>query len=385
MKDFEKTAQDHNDLKAARTYLKAQGWVAHDDYWDDIVIFRRPEEENRPCDEVVLPKKVDKTFDHYLEETARRLAQWDNQTEEEALFRLLHPDVDRVRCRLISPELESGTTPLYVIQDFVAGVVDALKAAVLDVAKPELWHKRLRSAEIDKMMKQAKFGQTERGSFILNLFVPLEDADEANKFEGTSSRLWRRGIVHLTTALSEAVDAIESGAPENFEQKNKENPQTSANLLEAIDAAAIGEDAALEFSVDWAPVLRVPESTPSTVTVQKSYAPQFKEWARSFRPAEKDKEKARFVATVRELKGAQRDDDGRPYGDVVLWIFNQEEDRNFEAKTSLNTEQYDVALDAHKRNYCVSFDGVCVWNGNKATLDNIEGFGAIDFNRAHSD
>ena len=106
MSGLENIPFDDGDLEAARTYLTARGWIAHDEYWDDIVIFRRPEEENRPWDEVVLPKKADKTFERYLKETARRLAEWDNQTEKEALFRLLNPDVNRVRRRLVSPELE---------------------------------------------------------------------------------------------------------------------------------------------------------------------------------------------------------------------------------------------------------------------------------------
>lgn len=378
MKDFETQVHDYRALEAARRYLKAEGWISYDKYWDDIVVFRRPEEENRPYDEIVLPKIVNASFGLHLKEAARRLALWSNQTEESCLFRMLNPDVDRIRCRLDSPELELGTTPMFMIQGFVDSVIDVLKAAVLDVAKPELWHKRLRSADIDKMMRQAKFGQTERGSFVLNLFIPIQDADESNQFEETRSRLWRRGVVHLTTVLNDAISAIESGTPESFENNNKESRQTSANLIEAIDAAVIGDDASLELSVDWAPTLPVDESTPSIVVIKKSYSNSFHEWARSFRPVERDREKARFVATIRSLQGSQRDDSDRPYGEVSLWIFNQDEEKNYEAKAFLNADQYDEALNAHKGNNYVSFDGICQWNGSKARLESIENLRIVD-------
>ncbi len=360
-------------LFTVREYLRATGWIKKPTSWDDIVVYRRSTPEF-PRAEIVVPKRESDFSEEYLDDIIQRLSLFDQRETLDVRHALVNPRVDKVKCRLISPHTSFGTTPLNTIQSFISGFIGALRAAVKDVVQPENRHLKLSSSEIDEMMSRAEFGQTEIGSFVASIFLPLGQADESDLLDEFKTNVFRKGVVHLMTALNLAAECAEMGQTEDFIQKNDSSGlHISSNLLDAVENARVGNETDVEFAVDWSPTVPVPEA-PKCVLIKSGYSPYFTRWSQQLNPREDDKTPRRFVASIAEFSEDKRDEQGRPFGTILLTVFSPDEDKNYLAKVFLNSDQYDLAIDAFRNNDCVSFSGVRVWKKTRHEIRDVQNF-----------
>ncbi len=375
MKRPELTLADRVDAKSVGRLLCAQGWEEFREFWDDAVVYRRPASENSFA-EILLPKKRGDDYALRLLNAARSLAEYEHRSVEAVLFDWKNPEVDRVRCRIASPQTLYGSASLKKTQEFLAGLVSTLRVAVKDATTPAPFHKRVRSAEIDELLETAEFGQTERGSFVVNIYAPLGSIKDAERFEATRGYIFRSALEGLMRTLNAAVASVEDGSGADFLNRD-ENRNVSGNLFDALaDASGDDTDATLDICVDWSPLLPVSKDVPSSARITRECVEYFRTWARERRPKDKNALRREFIGQVRELAGEERDDDDRPFGDVALLIFDEE--RNFEARARLNSDEYETALDSHRWNRYVAFNGECVWEKGKAAIVDTENFRAIE-------
>ncbi len=356
------------ELSAIRDYLLANQWLEESNWREDKLLFSTPDETASNYEEVVLPKLDVPNRRAYILDAARNIARYEDRPIEDVLIALQTPNVDRVRCRLISDEVEDGSTPLGMIETYIRNVVNTFRAALKDVIQPELYHKRLASAEIDEMLKTASFGQTERGSFIVNIFMPIGNAECNNIF--------RQSLEHLMRSLNRAVQISGGSDADRFIQENQNSADMiSANLLTAIENARINENSDLEFSVTWAPMLKVAEGTPNQVYIAKTHSACFKRWAHAFSPQKKTETSREFVGIVNKLNGSQLDAQNRRFGEVEIMLFQDEQ--NIRVRAQLDADDYAIANDSHMKNRYVVFNASLSSKGDKASLEEVENFRII--------
>ena len=353
------------ELSSIRAYLLSQGWVETPDWREDKILFSTPDESADNYEEAILPKYDVHNRVAYILDAARNIARYEARTIDDVLAALQYADVDRMRCRLVSDKVENGAAPLGAIETFIKNVVNTFRAALKDVVQPEPYHKRLSSSEIDEMLKSASFGQTERGSFVVNIYMPLGSEDFPN--------LFRKSLEHLMRSLNRAVLSSGGSDAHRFIQENQNSDDMiSANLLTAIENARIDDNADLEFSAEWSPKLRPVENVPDRVYIAKNHSACFKRWAMALAPQKNTSTSREFVGTVSKLNGAEFDAQNRRCGEVEITLFQDE--KNLRVRTQLDADDYAAANESHMRNRYVVFNASLVHKGDKNLLEDVENF-----------
>lgn len=362
-------------LEKTRAYLAANGWRIVKTPRRDVDTYLRPKEE-KYNNFIIVPKQDgDRTVPAILD-VARKLQDYEKRDLMDVLYSLQSSSHDRVQCRLISSTNEDGTVPLSSAIVFVKQIAAVFSAALKDVIQSEFVHKKVASSEITELLNSAKFGQTERGSFIANIYLPLGQSSDAELFEDARSNLFRRSLEHLMKSLSQATTYIDEGRFDDFIKANTEAEiKTSANLLEAVDNARVGDDSDLEISVNWSFELPVDSSVPSRVHIKKEHSQTLWKWASHYRPMEQQMPKSEFIAKVIGLRLDNYDKSGRLEGFATLRIIDEED---FEAQAYLNADEFLLANECFMNNRLCSFLGECERSRNKAIIKSISDFKVIE-------
>lgn len=376
--DKDVVAAEKVSFETLRAYLRAKGWRVVASPRHDVETFAQLEGDNI-VEVIQLPPGESDRHVAYVLDAARAIANFEGTSLDDALQTLKVFGRDRVSCRLASASVEDGTVPLGDAVSFLANISKIFSAAVKDVVRPESYHKKVVSSEINELMDSARFGQTERGSFVVNVFMPLGMSSDADRPESERGHVFRKGLTHLMKSLTMATQAVEAGAPELFlEQNARADVAASANLLEATDNARVADDSELEFSVEWSPTLPVGADVPSHVRVAKEHSASFWKWSKAYRPQVKEPYASEFLAKVVGLVAQDRDEDGRPSGIATLRIVGEDDnDDVFEASALLNAADFLVANGALMSNSFVAFHGKCERARKKATIEELSKFRVV--------
>ena len=334
-----------------RDYAKAEGWMLLKEAAKDrLYVMSNPRFERR---QLVFP--MDTTAPDYSEAIAlmvEKLAVIEQRTPDAVLKSLLEFSDDAVAFRVTSPRPEERYLPLSFAGAMVAGAQQLLLASACTVLKPKAHHPRLSRTEAQQFLDTARFRHTQPGSFVLNVSCPVQAMDVQapllpNEFEAP---FVRRATLTLQRSLRELVSAIETdslgGLVESL--KKSETPLISSNFCEALTRF---EDQTLKNSVDvgitWAASIPRPNNEPafSVVRVQHDYFSRIEEVRRELRSNEKHMEDT-FIGTVERLDG-EMGEGGHRSGEVILSLLLPEGEQ-VRARTNLDPEQYDRAIQAHK-------------------------------------
>lgn len=331
-----------------REYLRIKGWKQEESAQPtSILYFHHPDDVYAQLE---LPFDPETTgFVRAFEEVIFRLSEFEKRPKESVVSDLLNPDDDIVRYRVQSGQAMSGTISLVGAQDLISTVVQTWRAAVCDVVAPRLYHPRLQRREIDQLLEKARFAQTERGSYVVKILCPVHgiDAPEPTFFD--ANPVARQVTSHLMKSVHSIVQAVELGKVPQFIDDTKRNIQErriSTNFCRAIADMQIWEDASVEISTTWAPLLPCDNrSLHESVRIKKHYFTAIYEIAEAISPPPQEMEKERFVAIVDECRGTINQS-GEREGDVVLDILTSEGE-HLRVKTYLSAEQYKIANECH--------------------------------------
>jgi len=363
------------EVKDVERPLYAKGWEPLD-AWDDIMIYRRPQVEN-VFNEIVLPKSQnDELYASYLLSAAEAFAEYEKLSVDDVLALWSRLRFDCAKFRLVSDKVKNGTAPLYCVQSLVSGALATLKAAIKDVETPSRsrrFHARVDSSSINELMKRAEFGQPQVGSYIINVLVPYGAQNEESSFEETYEHVYRRGIEHLIRTLDSAVRFATSDTPNAFLEA-EENKVVSPNLLESVLEARGEDEAELEVSIDWSPILPPSPGTPNRVSINEESARVMNAWAQTWKPRKMEETK-KFVGKVIKFLECERDEDSKPFGGVVFSIFDDE--KNYATEASLDVDDYKIAYDAFYEDAAISFEGRVIKQNRKTTILDVQNVRAV--------
>lgn len=82
------------DSNAIGTLLRREGWEEFPEFWDDVVIYRRPAEEKTYA-EILLPKNRDEKYGELMAAAALRYAEYRELSVDETLSHWRNPNVER--------------------------------------------------------------------------------------------------------------------------------------------------------------------------------------------------------------------------------------------------------------------------------------------------
>jgi len=361
--------------RALTGYAQGLGWQPlPNGNRPEIVVYHRPDSR---LHQVIIPTDSTLTdFGEAVVDVVRKLAEFEKRPAGEVLEHLLLPPADVLRFREISPDAETGNLPFEHAVRMINGTRRLLLSAAHSVLVPRVYHPRLSRSEAEEFVSRCRLGQTERGSFILNVACPLE---LQVALPGTESEPFARRVTNLLIQSLEALArAAETTRADDLLDPTR-TPGMSANLCESLLLLRpAGDRASLTVSVTWSRAL-LPASREQSRQVQlrqevfevaEGLAPRLRT-APEPRPS-------RFIGFVDVLSGQPSRNDPRPSGEVDFTLFDDEQGE-IHARGVLNAADYATAAAAHLASDVVAFKANLRSLARISRVDNITDFERIEF------
>jgi hypothetical protein len=310
-------ARDLPGLSALRPYdvqqhLMNEGWqLLH--VRDDVARYAPPDESRG---RTIVELLLDTTYADYLPRMAElvdAVAAWERRSALQVLDDLLSPPSDVWRFRFIAPAIDGGFMPIDdAIRIRLASRQLLLSAAHAAIESRAHYPRMTLSAATD-LLSRCREGQTERGSYISRLLVPVPpevgprhlpagDAPPEDPYA-------RRVSLTLMSALTGVAEAVQTGATEKL--LGLVDRGVSANLLAALaEIAPKMPGTTVELSVAWSRSRRPPPATRKLVSFHEGFFPLFGEAARELRNSSQSPNTS-IEGYVIRLESANLDGPGR--------------------------------------------------------------------------
>lgn len=217
------------------SYLKGAGWVDDGDIEGLASIWHRPEKENYIF-EVVLPRvKSVKGYLQRLYEALKSLAAFEERDIAAVIESVQNFYSDMVKVRVVHLDVEEGSIPLDDGVLLVEKARDLLAATTMSAFKKQKYFSGNRSQEVQAYLDKLRLGQTEVGSFIVNVLAPISNEVVVQEDSELIS-LGRAVTMNLARSLSAVQRSMESFKESedfiHFEEAVSKG--VSANLCDAL-------------------------------------------------------------------------------------------------------------------------------------------------------
>ena len=263
--------------RAIQAYLASHGWRHVDTFGDAGNIYGLENVDQ----EILVPVTVLGDYTRRISEILETLSYIEERDSRAILRDLSLTDFDLVRVR----QPDAAADGSLAINAGVALITESrnlLLAAACATVRSQRAFRAGRIREANEYLHTVRLGQTERGSFVVNLLLPIPpdlgygqaDMDSGSPPDPFERQVTRK-LVSGLRATRDAVVAVNRGNDiRAFE--NEVHQGVSANLCDAIAGLLdYGAPTSLDVSVSWAPV-RVPtderariQFTTSDLTVLK--------------------------------------------------------------------------------------------------------------------
>jgi len=335
-----------------RDFLKGNGWKVNPSALDDgLYVLDHPDFERR---QLVFP--VQQSAADFLDSILSVIHKFSHLAHEpipSIISRIIGVRSDGLRLRVASRK-DDSTLPLDFVSDLVGNIEKLLKSAACTVVKPRILHPRLSHREAVQMIGHTRFGQTEVGSFIINVSCPINalDAQGTLEIDEADAPFVRRVFNTMGKGIHTLVRAIEADTLGNLvdELRASSEPLISSNMCEALSAMYDDDlDNSIDIGFHWSSLRPVTSSLKlKPITIQRDYFSRIEEVRKELRSVELEEPES-YIGTVERLDGDMGEDGSRS-GSALLVLFLTDEGQSVRAHVSLDSKQYTAAIRAHETN-----------------------------------
>lgn len=230
-------------------YLRLHGW-------SEISSLRSGKikqfEKEGVDDSVLIP--MTKTFSDYYEvytESLDTLSTSESTTIISLLNKLINPSCDIIKWRIAGSDTFRGSIPFESMINNIDFIKELFSVSYLDIKSPAIFHKKVGTKDVENQIKQYKFGQTEIGSYILNILSPL-GVYQYQLFDPTVEDLPINRKININ--LLNTIDQIQKSIQDHSTELNDkvQEKKISVNFLMALsDLYAENKDSNVSIIADW--------------------------------------------------------------------------------------------------------------------------------------
>lgn len=346
-------------------YLRVRGWVPRTSSTEDVLDFEAPGNGGAR-----LRLLLDPTFSDYpvrMAELVEVLARWEERGFLEVLNDLLSPPGDRIRIRIFSESTRSGSILLEDSVRLRRASQQLLLASAHSALRPQQHFARLSSGPALEFLASCREVQTERGSYVASLLVPVDppvgDLELDEPYPRRVTEMFMSALAHASEAVDHArSEDLLSGAAVGL----------SSNFLSGLaELRPSGERAFLEVGMTWSRTRPAPKIRSTAVRLEAGSFGYFKEAARTLR--ERTPTPGVDVdGFVVRLERAAAD----APGDVLI-ATQLDEYGTTRVNVRLPAETYALAVEAHREGRRVHVLGTLVKEGRRFELREPSGFELI--------
>jgi hypothetical protein len=274
------------------------------------------------------------------------------------LNKVLNPPCDILKYRICSDDTNAGFISFTSMENVVKTIKDMLSSTCLDIINPERYHKRLSSTELNDQMANYKFGQTEYGSYILNLICPLNDYqyslfDENQEELPLSRRInikMLRDINTIQRSLAEHSNRIIEEIEEN---------EISVNFLKALkDLYEHTNEEGVAFSItaNWCPAIPMHEDVVDRVELDNRYVEALENVTETLMPFEEQNVRKTYYGKIIDINAKANLEDRRTFQIKIATI--GDDNKELCVSVDLNYSDYhDEAMRAFEGGLNIRVDG----------------------------
>lgn len=235
-------------IEEVEIYLESLGWSNNSKLGDFATIWSN---ESFPNEEILLPLSMDlRDSSRRLIEIVRQLSSILKKNEEDILDEIISLAIDVIRIRIIHQDVSEGAIPINDGVLLFERSRDLLIAATRATIEKKKYFAGRMSDDLNLFIEKMKFGQTEKGSYIVNILSPLSNQrDEqidhnAQSLTRSVSTTLSRGLKALNQASNTAEEQVTEEVLENLIEYG-----VSANLCDALIGLS-GHEEEREISIN---------------------------------------------------------------------------------------------------------------------------------------
>lgn len=352
-------------------YLRANGWREQEHIPERASVWALGDDSNGGY-EILLPLKRDfRDFVNRIGEALQTLEVAEQRSQLEILQELETTSTDVVRVRVSSADSVNGSLPIDKGVALFQRSREMMLAAACAAVEPRSQYQTRKPNKAIEYLSKVHVGQTERGSYTVNVLsrvaptleaetlFPTEPYEEVDPFERSVTRTLARALEATRTA---AEYSAATGTIEYF--TNAVVNGVSANLCEAIIGMnESGGGRGVDIGLSWSPTRPVRPDVSRGVHFTTDTMPLIEEAARIFRktPTQEGLEVEGYVVRL-----DKKDPGGGGEGTVTIASFVEGSPRKVSVK--LDAEDYNKAIQAHRDGIWVVSYGKLVKRGGQFVL-----------------
>ena len=212
-------------------YLITNGWVNDGHLGNVATIWHRPDDKISDAELLLPARGIARDYDDRLLDLLATLAQFESREPVAVVTSITNLSVDLISIQVIHPDVEGGSIPLEDGVLLNEKAQDLVTSAALSALSRRRHFRGMRSPETNAYLGRLRLGQTQVGSYVINVIAPLstQDTPQYPLEKRSFSRLVTNNLAHALKALHEGImryneasdlsvfdSAIESGASANM-------------------------------------------------------------------------------------------------------------------------------------------------------------------------
>ena len=367
-------------------YLRGQGWEQTETLTDKALVWTKSAGDGGDY-EILLPLlPATSEFPRRMAEVIETLIVAEERSPLAILQDIAATTTDVMRIRLQHKFIEDGAIPLDYAVLMVEQTRELLLASACAAVRPRALYAARKPQEAIDYVRGLQMGQTEQGSFVINVRSAVEPRLQQSLFPEVSDTFdtapfQRRVTLRLAAALAAVQKAITAASVsgEFAPFINSVSEGVSANLCYAL--AALGMDNTAEevtIGIHWASTRPANVRIPREFRFVRGVFPLLRQAAVLLRETA-PVEDFFLWGPVISLRRPETDEDGQVT--VAAWMENSP--RN--VRMILDAADYETAVKAHAERDLISANGELIREGRSYILRHVRNFTIVSYPDVGSD
>ena len=340
----------------------------------DVLMNGRVRQFVSPDDEYVALIPLVKEFSDYyrvMGETLQSIASFENRSIEALVNRILNPSYDIQKWRIANNYTSDGKIPFFSMTDTIEKIKDVLATAYLDTLNPTRFHKKVYTTDVNKNISEYSFGQTEIGSYILNILCPLGNY-QYTIFNPTEQDIPLNRKINMR--LLSSIDNIQKDLKNSNNNKVDEDVDQglySINFLDSlVDIYDETKDTEMNIIVDWCKDIGFVNEPPiSSIKLEPIFMEKVNFIADKYRPKKEENIKKTYYGKIESITANPKVED-REYVQIkIVTIGDDNKKLNIQSRLNYSTF-YSIVKIAFDNGSNIKLSGIQKNIGKQTWIDN---------------
>lgn len=292
--------------------------------WQDLGVFYsgKVQQMVSPNGNIVVLMPLVTSFSDYedvMKKALGTIASFENISTIHLYNKLTNPSCDFLRWRIAGDSTSGGIIPFNSMGANIDYIKDLLGSACLDILNPATYHTKVYTNEVNEQIAKYSFGQTEIGSYILNVLCPL-GYYQYQLFDPIQENLPMSRRINLN--ILNNIDLIQRSVEDKSQELNDsvESQAISVNFLNSLsEMYDENKDSQITLSAEWngdVPHIQNPNPV-SMVLLKPNCLDRVIETIENYTPKEEQNVPATFYGKITNI-GAEAEIENRTLFDIKI-------------------------------------------------------------------